>query len=331
MSMPPPPLPMSTPARGSPARRPASRHASRAAMTPNSAAREYRLRIGAAVSVLVALERRGIVDRDRRHPGRHLAGIGRDVELRDGLRAAAAAADVLPEPLAADAERRHDADAGDDDAGLCRSAMRGGHYNTGVVRLPSRHRTVRVEARWRVGRRRCSSPLAAATSCSTYAFTFGAADASRRRAARLRLSTSRSSRCSPCTTASSRGHASGRGWHERCQPELERSVYVWVASLLLIAVCALVAAAARRRCWSWTARWAWPLYGAAARRRLAHAAQRRAISSTSASWPALRSRPAVEAPAARSSTGTSRRRARTAGCATRSTPVVPDGRSRCRP
>ena len=39
-SMPPPPLPMSTPAPGSPARSPASRHASRAAITPNSAARE---------------------------------------------------------------------------------------------------------------------------------------------------------------------------------------------------------------------------------------------------------------------------------------------------
>ena len=39
-SMPPPPLPMMTPVRGSPARSPASRHASRAATTPKSAARE---------------------------------------------------------------------------------------------------------------------------------------------------------------------------------------------------------------------------------------------------------------------------------------------------
>ena len=39
-SMPPPPLPMITPAPGSPTRRPASCHASRAAITPKSAARE---------------------------------------------------------------------------------------------------------------------------------------------------------------------------------------------------------------------------------------------------------------------------------------------------
>ena len=39
-SIPPPPLPISTPAPGSPTRRPASRHASRPASTPKSAARE---------------------------------------------------------------------------------------------------------------------------------------------------------------------------------------------------------------------------------------------------------------------------------------------------
>jgi hypothetical protein len=38
--MPPPPLPMMTPAFGSANDRPASFHASRAAITPNSAARE---------------------------------------------------------------------------------------------------------------------------------------------------------------------------------------------------------------------------------------------------------------------------------------------------
>jgi hypothetical protein len=41
-SMPPPPLPMTTPAFGSATDSPASRHASRAATTPASAAREYR-------------------------------------------------------------------------------------------------------------------------------------------------------------------------------------------------------------------------------------------------------------------------------------------------
>ena len=39
-SIPPPPLPITTPASGSPTRSPASIHASRAAITPTSAARE---------------------------------------------------------------------------------------------------------------------------------------------------------------------------------------------------------------------------------------------------------------------------------------------------
>ena len=53
-----------------------------------------------------------------RHRRRDPAGEARRVEVGDRARAAAAAADVLPEPLAPDAERRHDADAGDDDARL---------------------------------------------------------------------------------------------------------------------------------------------------------------------------------------------------------------------
>ena len=116
--MPPPPLPMRTPARGSPA--PKAGIVPRLACGDDAEQRGPRiaLRIGTAAVFLVAVEGRRIPDGDRRHPGGHLAGIGRDVELRDGLRAAAAAADVLPEPLAADAERRHDADAGDHDAGL---------------------------------------------------------------------------------------------------------------------------------------------------------------------------------------------------------------------
>ncbi len=56
-----------------------------------------------------------VVDRDGRDRRRDAAGeLGR-IEVGDRARSAAATADVLPEPLAADAERRHDADAGDDD------------------------------------------------------------------------------------------------------------------------------------------------------------------------------------------------------------------------
>ena len=77
------------------------------------------LRIGAAArssQMSSPLERRHVVDGDAAAPAPRPAGELRRVELGDRARAAAAAADVVPEPLAADAERRDDADAGDDDA-----------------------------------------------------------------------------------------------------------------------------------------------------------------------------------------------------------------------
>src|SRR5688500_1168279 len=63
--------------------------------------------------VVVAVERLRVVDRHRRDPGRDLARIRGDVELRDGPGAAHTAGDVIPVPLAPDAEGRDDADAGD--------------------------------------------------------------------------------------------------------------------------------------------------------------------------------------------------------------------------
>src|SRR5262249_13795960 len=77
-------------------------------------------RIGAVVLVpdVVAVERRHVVVRHRRHRRRDAAAeLGR-VEVGDGARAAAAAGDALPEAFAADTERRDDADAGDDDPWL---------------------------------------------------------------------------------------------------------------------------------------------------------------------------------------------------------------------
>ena len=75
------------------------------------------LRIRAVVLIpdIVALERRHVVDGDGRDRRRDAAAEVRRVEVGDRARAAAAAGDVLPEALAADAEGRHDADAGDDD------------------------------------------------------------------------------------------------------------------------------------------------------------------------------------------------------------------------
>ena len=54
-------------------------------------------------------------DRDRRYRRSHLARERRDVELGDRARGGNAAADVVPEPLSPDTERRHDADARDHD------------------------------------------------------------------------------------------------------------------------------------------------------------------------------------------------------------------------
>jgi len=97
--MPPPPLPMTTPDPDSPMIRPV---------------------IG--IPQVVAVERRHVGDRHRRHRrGDAAAEIG-GVESGDGARAAAAAAHVIPEPFAADAERRDGADAGNDDAGSGRTA-----------------------------------------------------------------------------------------------------------------------------------------------------------------------------------------------------------------
>ena len=77
------------------------------------------LRIGAVALVpdIVALDRRHIVDGHRRHRRGDAAAELRRVEVGDRPRRAAAAADVIPEALATDAERRHHADAGDDNPG----------------------------------------------------------------------------------------------------------------------------------------------------------------------------------------------------------------------
>ena len=60
---------------------------------------------------IVAVERREIVDRHAADGRGDAAREAARVEVGDGARAAAAAADALPEPLAADAEGRHDPDS----------------------------------------------------------------------------------------------------------------------------------------------------------------------------------------------------------------------------
>ena len=78
------------------------------------------LRIGAVrlVPHIVALDRRHVVDRDAGHGRGDARRELRRVELGNRPRAAAAAADVLPETVAADAERRYHTDSRNDDSRL---------------------------------------------------------------------------------------------------------------------------------------------------------------------------------------------------------------------
>ena len=78
--------------------------------------------IGAIARVpdIVALDRLHVLDADSRHRRRHLAGEPGSVELGDRARAAAAAADVIPESLPSHPKRRDDANARDNDGGIPR-------------------------------------------------------------------------------------------------------------------------------------------------------------------------------------------------------------------
>ena len=81
-------------------------------------AEERRARVcfgSASIVIVVTIELWRVGNRHQWDPRRNLAGIARDVELRDCARAAAAAAHVLPEPLAPDTERRHHTDAANGD------------------------------------------------------------------------------------------------------------------------------------------------------------------------------------------------------------------------
>ncbi len=62
---------------------------------------------------------RRVLDADLRHRGRDSTRERRGIEVGNRTRAAAAAAHVVPEPLASDAEGRDNADAGDCDARSC--------------------------------------------------------------------------------------------------------------------------------------------------------------------------------------------------------------------
>ena len=116
--MPPPPLPMTTPAFGLADAQPGVGPGLARGDDADQRGARVALGIGAVAGVRRSSSpssARHVVDRHAGDRRRDAAREVRRVELGDGARAAAAAADALPEPLAADAERRDDADAGDHD------------------------------------------------------------------------------------------------------------------------------------------------------------------------------------------------------------------------
>lgn len=185
--------------------------------------------------LIVALEHWRVRDRHRRDPGGHLTRVGRDIELCDELGAAASVADVLPELLAADAERRHDPDARDDDAGLSIHAHRVLRPPTIIPLVPSSPALVRVFA-W-AGATLFLGSLG--YFLYTYQFTFG-------RVASGAVAVGDVAWNFSIFTVFALHHSilarlPIRAAVARIVPSgLERSVYVWIASTLLILVC-----------WSW--------------------------------------------------------------------------------
>ena len=111
------------------------------------------------------------------------------------------------------------------------------HYNTGRER--SRDRAVAARASLRVARRdRCSSSRSPIFSSRIWLRSANPQPGGDARAGDYveRRAVHASSRS---TTASLRASACARGSRASCLQPLERSFYVWIASLLFIAVCAL--------------------------------------------------------------------------------------------
>ena len=120
--MPPAPLPTSTPAPGSPSRSPASAQASRRGNHGDERGPRVAPRIGASASPVAPGTREPAPSIDsassidtRGTGAATVQANARGVELGDRARRAAAVAHVLPEPFAAHAVRRDDADPGNRD------------------------------------------------------------------------------------------------------------------------------------------------------------------------------------------------------------------------
>ena len=179
-----------------------------------------------------------VVDRHRRHRRGHGARERRGVEVDDAAGRAAAAADVPPEAVAADAVRGDDADARDGDAGTAVA----GHsaYNTHPRASDPTDRTASARpgrrARLRVGRCRGLRRLVTVLPL-LLSVRFGSIAAPGPIAAPIAIDVVLFTIFALHHSVFARPAVKGRVAALLPAP-LERSLYTWIASALFLVVCA---------------------------------------------------------------------------------------------
>ena len=240
--MPPPPLPIITPAPGSPDPQP--RVAPRLAAGEHAEERGAGIaaRIGARVPVggVLAVERHRRRDVHRRHVGGDAAREAGGVEGRDRPRAADAAGHGVPEHVPANAVGRDDADAGDDDA-RCGHAAGPKGAGVPIIRAgpPTSCRSPIAPRApvwpWPGWEARRSWPRSASTSTSSWCGLPRRARRTWPLAAALAWNAGLFVVFAAHHSVMAR--AGAKAWLTRWLPAAyERSAYVWIASVLLVLV-----------------------------------------------------------------------------------------------
>ena len=232
--MPPPPLPMSTPAPGSPARRPASRHASRAGNDAEQRRARVALRIGAAVlSSSPSSSSASSIETG----GTQAATWQGYVETSNCVMARVP---LQPRLTCCQKRSRPTPNGETTPMPLMTTPMRpGGRHEAHIIpgRARSRPRGNPDRASVRLDGRRRSSSSRSAISSQLLVVTFGGTADGPLRASARRCGMSRSFQ--RFRAAPQRVRAGTRPAHvdSARSRHLERSFYVWVASLLFIVVC----------------------------------------------------------------------------------------------
>ncbi len=192
------------------------------------------LRVRVPILVAVAFERPAIFDGDRRHPRRDLARIRRHVELGDGFRSTDAAPHVIPEALAAHAEGRDHADAGDHYAGRAV----GGHALTIIWAVRAQAAALSPPALLFTWLGAIVFFVSLAYFLFSYLTTFGEPASGGAAAPAITWNVALFTVFALHHSVFARGRV--RAAIARLLPQpLERSFYVWIASVLFIGVCAL--------------------------------------------------------------------------------------------